>query len=63
MHQLISKEDAKAVVDWLHERGLEFYLKAIILFASENFRERARETLKIYAMNKGKQLRRSLIKR
>ncbi|HFI0632061.1 TPA: HAD family hydrolase [Streptococcus suis] len=55
MHQLISKEDAKAVVDWLHERGLEFYLESNNgLFASENFRERARETLKIYAMNKGK---------
>ncbi|HEM3469352.1 Cof-type HAD-IIB family hydrolase [Streptococcus suis] len=55
MHQLISKEDAKTVVDWLHERGLEFYLESNNgLFASENFRERARETLKIYAMNKGK---------
>ncbi len=55
MHQLISKEDAKAVVDWLHERGLEFYLESNNgLFASENFRDRARETMKIYAMNKGK---------
>ena len=55
MHQLISKEDAKAVVDWLHERGLEFYLESNNgLFASENFRERARETMRIYAMNKGK---------
>ncbi|MGT2968001.1 HAD-IIB family hydrolase, partial [Streptococcus azizii] len=25
MHQLISKEDSKAVVDWLQDRGLEFY--------------------------------------
>lgn len=55
MHQLISKEDAKAVVDWLHERGLEFYLESNNgLFASENFRERSREPLRIYAMNKGK---------
>ena len=55
MHQLISKEDTKAVVDWLHERGLEFYLESNNgLFASENFRERARETMRIYAMNKGK---------
>ncbi|WP_155970098.1 HAD family hydrolase [Streptococcus ruminantium] len=55
LHQLISKEDAKAVVDWLHERGLEFYLESNNgLFASENFRKRARETMKIYAMNKGK---------
>ncbi|MDQ8758593.1 HAD family hydrolase [Streptococcus ruminantium] len=55
LHQLISKEDVKAVVDWLHERGLEFYLESNNgLFASENFRKRARETMKIYAMNKGK---------
>ncbi|HFI0424732.1 TPA: HAD family hydrolase [Streptococcus suis] len=55
MHQLISEEDSRAIVDWLHERGLEFYLESNNgLFASENFRERARETMKIYAMNKGK---------
>ena len=55
MHQLISKEDAKAVVDWLHERGLEFYLESNNgLFASENFRDRARETMKLYAISKGK---------
>lgn len=55
MHQLLSEEDSRAIVDWLHERGLEFYLESNNgLFASENFRERARETMKIYAMNKGK---------
>lgn len=55
MHQLLSAEDSRAIVDWLHERGLEFYLESNNgLFASENFRERARETLRIYSMNKGK---------
>ncbi|HEL2218240.1 TPA: HAD family hydrolase [Streptococcus suis] len=55
MHQVISKVDSRAIVDWLHERGLEFYLESNNgLFASENFRERARETLRIYSMNKGK---------
>ncbi|MGV3303159.1 HAD family hydrolase [Streptococcus suis] len=55
MHQLLSEEDSRAIVDWLHERGLEFYLESNNgLFASENFRERARETLRIYSMNKGK---------
>ncbi|HFI0036640.1 TPA: HAD family hydrolase [Streptococcus suis] len=55
MHQVISKDDSRAIVDWLHERGLEFYLESNnVLFASENFRERARETLRIYSMNKGK---------
>ncbi|HFI0214916.1 TPA: HAD family hydrolase [Streptococcus suis] len=54
-HQLLSAEDSRAIVDWLHERGLEFYLESNNgLFASENFRERARETLRIYSMNKGK---------
>ncbi|MCK3881780.1 Cof-type HAD-IIB family hydrolase [Streptococcus suis] len=55
MHQLLSADDSRAIVDWLHERGLEFYLESNNgLFASENFRERARETLRIYSMNKGK---------
>ncbi|HEL2312730.1 TPA: Cof-type HAD-IIB family hydrolase [Streptococcus suis] len=55
MHQLLSEEDSRAIVDWLHERGLEFYLESNNgLFASENFRERVRETLRIYSMNKGK---------
>lgn len=55
MHKLLSEEDSRAIVDWLHERGLEFYLESNNgLFASENFRERARETLRIYSMNKGK---------
>lgn len=28
MHQLISKEDTKVIVDWLQERVLAFYLKS-----------------------------------
>lgn len=55
MHQLISKEDAKAIVDWLHERGLEFYLESNNgLFASENFKEVARPVIRQYALSKGK---------
>lgn len=55
LHQLISPEDARSIVDWLQERGLEFYLESNNgLFASRNFRERARETLKLYAIEKGK---------
>lgn len=54
MHQLISKEDAVAVVDWLHERGLEFYLESNNgLFASENFREKGKEVLQTYMLGKG----------
>ncbi len=55
MHQLISKEDAKAIVDWLHERGLEFYLESNNgLFASENFKDAARPVMRQYALRKGK---------
>ncbi|EHJ55636.1 cof-like hydrolase [Streptococcus urinalis FB127-CNA-2] len=55
MHQMISKEDSKAIVDWLHDRGLEFYLESNNgLFASEHFRDAARPVLKTYALRKGK---------
>ena len=54
MHQLISKEDAAKIVDWLTQRHLAFYLESNNgLFASPDFRERARETLKTYAIQKG----------
>ncbi|MBM7636116.1 HAD family hydrolase [Streptococcus saliviloxodontae] len=54
MHQLISKEDAKHIVDWCHSRGLEFYLESNNgLFASEDFREQARPVLRQYARQKG----------
>ncbi|MGT2957622.1 HAD family hydrolase [Streptococcus bovimastitidis] len=55
MHQLIPLEEAKHIVDWLHERGLEFYLESNNgLFASENFRDAARPVMKTYALRKGK---------
>ncbi|MGV3011193.1 Cof-type HAD-IIB family hydrolase [Streptococcus thoraltensis] len=55
MHQLISKEESKHIVDWLHSRGLEFYLESNNgLFASENFREAARSVLREYSLRKGK---------
>lgn len=55
MHQLISKDDAKHIVDWLHSRGLEFYLESNNgLFASENFKEAARPVLREYSLRKGK---------
>lgn len=54
MHQLIPYETAKQVVDWLESRGLEFYLESNNgLFASGNFRDAARQTLRIYALGKG----------
>ncbi|KHD46637.1 Cof-type HAD-IIB family hydrolase [Streptococcus hongkongensis] len=57
MHQLISKEETKHIVDWLHERGLEFYLESNNgLFASENFKDAARPVMQTYVMRKGKTL-------
>ncbi|CAM2901679.1 haloacid dehalogenase-like hydrolase [Streptococcus acidominimus] len=55
MHQLISREDTKHIVDWLHSRGLEFYLESNNgLFASENFRDAARPVLREYSLRKGR---------
>lgn len=31
MHQVISEEDSRAIVDWLHERGWNFTWKAIVV--------------------------------
>lgn len=54
LHQLIPYETAKRVVDWLEARGLEFYLESNNgLFASQNFREVARPTLRTYVLGKG----------
>ena len=54
LHQLIPHETAKRVVDWLEARGLEFYLESNNgLFASRNFREVARPTLRTYTLGKG----------
>lgn len=54
MHQLIPLDVEKRVVDWLHRRGLEFYLESNNgLFASEDFREVARPVLRAYAQEKG----------
>lgn len=53
MHQLISKEQSKHIVDWLNERGLDFYLESNNgLFASENFETGSLEALIKYSANK-----------
>lgn len=54
MHQLIPLDVEKRVVDWLHERGLEFYLESNNgLFASKHFRDAARPVMRAYALGKG----------
>ena len=55
MHQLISKEDSKEIVDWLKDRKLEFYLESNNgLFASENFKEAGKKPIREYSKGKGK---------
>lgn len=54
MHQLVSAEQCRHIVDWCHARGLEFYLESNNgLFASENFNEAARPAVRVYMGRKG----------
>ena len=54
-HRLITLEQCKRVVDWLHNRNLEFYLESNNgLFASENFETAGNPVIKKYAAYKGK---------
>lgn len=50
LHQLMTGEQERRIVDWLHERKLEFYLESNNgLFASEQFETRGEQTVKDYA--------------
>lgn len=54
-HQLITLDQCKKIVDWLHERNLEFYLESNNgLFASENFEIRGEKTIQEYCARKNK---------
>lgn len=54
MHQLITSEQCKRIVDWLHSRKLEFYLESNNgLFASEHFEEKALDSMQEYCRRKG----------
>ena len=56
MHQLITAEQCKHVVDWLHDRHLEFYLESNSgLYASENLEVVADPVIKVYCQRKGKE--------
>lgn len=53
-HEKLSKEQCQRVVDWLHERQLEFYLEANSgLYASEHFKEASKPVLLEYSRRKG----------
>lgn len=54
LHRLITPEQCRRVVDWLHGRGLEFYLESNSgLYASEHFEERGLAAVRAYMGRKG----------
>jgi Cof subfamily protein (haloacid dehalogenase superfamily) len=54
LHQTLTGETSRAIVDWLHQRGLEFYLETNAgLFASERFEEVATPVMSLYSARKG----------
>ena len=56
MHQLITADQCRRIVDWLHARGLEFYLESNNgLFASENFETAGEPAIREYSRRKGKE--------
>ena len=55
LHRLITLEQARRIVDWLHDRGLEFYLESNNgLFASEGFEQAGLPAIREYTRRKGR---------
>ena len=55
MHQLITADQCRRIVDWCHSRNIEFFLESNNgLFASENFEEKGNPVIKVYCARKGK---------
>lgn len=56
MHQLITEDQCRRIVDWLHERKLEFYLESNSgLYASEKFETAALPSIQEYSKRKGRE--------
>ena len=54
MHRCLSAGECRRIVDWLHERGLEFYMECNAgLFGSENFETAGEPVIRIYSRRKG----------
>lgn len=54
MHQVLSPEQCRRAVDWLHGRGLAFYLECNSgLYASEQFAEAGLPAIRKYVSRKG----------
>ncbi|NLH71192.1 MAG: Cof-type HAD-IIB family hydrolase [Brooklawnia sp.] len=55
LHQTLTGQECRAIVDWLHAHGLEFYLESNAgLFGSERFEEASAPVLALYSARKGK---------
>ena len=58
MHQLITADQCRRIVDWLNARGLEFYLESNNgLFASRTFKDVAVRIMAEYSRRKGRDAR------
>jgi len=56
LHKTLTLEETTAIVDWLEERGLEFYLESNSgLYASENFKEAGKQPVRDYVSAKGEE--------
>ena len=56
MHQLITADQCRRIVDWLNARGLEFYLESNNgLFASRTFKDVVVPIMAEYAQRKGRE--------
>ena len=54
MHQMLTPAQCRHAVDWLHARGLEFYLESNSgLYGSEHFETAGEEAVRRYAARKG----------
>lgn len=57
MHQLITADQCRRIVDWLNARGLEFYLESNNgLFASPTFKDVAVQVMVEYSRRKGREM-------
>lgn len=57
MHQLITADQCRRIVDWLNARGLEFYLESNNgLFASPTFKNVAVQVMAEYSRRKGREM-------
>ena len=55
LHQMITANDTKCIVDWLHDRKLEFYLECNSgLYGSEKFEEAGLPVIQEYTNRKGR---------